>query len=299
MDRSVCPAFSGNPDFYGAGIRLGVYLQVLSSWILNSFNAEATADTHDANSIFLLAIIIAVANAASGHEIRPVELWIMLQTCLMFPLTVLWVFGARTNFLSPESVEKLFTRLWQLSFSVSVKGGAAGAAGASLTVGAEVSRYDRDVSDEIVILEDETIEHRQWSHSVGAPDLSIDLGMASIGLNLSFKALSLLKQSALTWTGAIWRTLLLLSVAATNLWFWFSFWDQTPCRYSIFLLDKIHPDRAIAQFFQAGAVLFAVAAAVPLLISICLVFIIVRYVVSLLVGRERFILKHLILIVLR
>lgn len=277
MGLSTCAPFDGNSDFYGLGIRVGVYLQVLSSWIMNSLNADATADTHDANSIFLLAIIIAIASAASIKEIRPVEVWIMLQVCLMFPLTVLCVFGARTNFLSPASINGLLKRFRFLSTLVRIQ---------LPNLSASASRECDLISHEIIVRGDETVEHLKRPQAVAQPDVAVTLYGILPGLNLSFKALSLLKHFTLTWTGAIWRTLILLSLVAANLWFWFTFWDQTSCGYSIFLFDRVHPNRALAKFFQAGAVLFAAAAAVPSLVSICFLFIAVRYTVSLLVSNK-------------
>ena len=104
-----CDSFAGNPDFYGLGIRLGVYLQLFSSWISNTLNPEVISDNHAANTIFLLAILIAIVQGAAttDQQIKPIEVWIMLQICFAFSLTVLSLFGFRVQFYRPSSIPKL------------------------------------------------------------------------------------------------------------------------------------------------------------------------------------------------
>src|SRR6266700_2219576 len=95
-----CPGFSGNSDFYGLGIRLGVYLQLVSAWISNSLNPRTAGDNHNANSIFVFAIVVAIIHAVNTSAIRPIEAWIMIQTCFAFYFTTLSLFGLRLQFLS-------------------------------------------------------------------------------------------------------------------------------------------------------------------------------------------------------
>src|ERR1700755_1438228 len=97
-----CGAFNGSSDFYGLGIRVGVYLQLGSSHITNTLNQEAAADNYAANSIFVFAVIVALLKAVHAREIefRPIEAWIMLQICISFFLTTLGLFGVRLQFLN-------------------------------------------------------------------------------------------------------------------------------------------------------------------------------------------------------
>lgn len=73
-----CAGIEGNFDFYGLGIRIGIYLQWFSSWISNTFNPTAAAANHDANTIFLLAVLIATAIAFGQGSLQPAEKYILL-----------------------------------------------------------------------------------------------------------------------------------------------------------------------------------------------------------------------------
>lgn len=282
MYGDICGAFEGNPEFYGLGIRLGVYLQIISSWVTNSLNDNTIADTHAANSIFLLAIVAAVVNAAKSEDIRPVEVWIMLQICLMFPLTVLGIFGVRTNLLTTSTIANLYDRLKKLSTFINVK--LSSEKIAQLNIALSSSRVE--TSSELVVYDRRKVDHVERGEEILPPDINAAFTIRHFGipvpnLNLSFKALSLLKHFRLSWTSAIWRTLILCLLTATNLWFWFSYWDQSSCGYSIFLFANIQSSSALATFFKVGAVIFALAAIVPLLASTGFLVIWARYAVDL------------------
>ena len=74
--------FIGNPDLYGLGIRLGVYLQWLSSQIAVHFRIEGSTELSEAYLIFSLALAIGVLVLTFGQETdnrpHPVEILIML-----------------------------------------------------------------------------------------------------------------------------------------------------------------------------------------------------------------------------
>jgi hypothetical protein len=63
--------FQGNPDLYGLGIRLGIYLQAIATILTNAFVSEAVSDYRDNNTIFLFALLIAVAKSAPTAQYRP------------------------------------------------------------------------------------------------------------------------------------------------------------------------------------------------------------------------------------
>lgn len=280
MDGSGCDAIDGNPDFYGLGIRLGVYLQVLSTWVTNTLNEDAVADTHAANSIFLLAIVVSVASAAANRDIRPVEVWIMVQICLMFPLTIMSVFGARTNFLTPASIDSLVERFKALSSVINIRLDPQ-AAGVEVRFKATYALVHDSAE---VVIRDEIVEQvvRKQCAPEADAEFGLWLGLGYIPIpipdfSLSFKALSLVKHFTLTWLSAMWRALIVAALAATNLWFWFSYWDQSPCSYSIFILAPRDPSGALAIFFKVGATSLAAAAAVPLLINASFALMAVRY----------------------
>src|SRR5271168_653163 len=117
-DLAQCPPFNGTSDFYGLGIRVGVYLQLTSSHITNTLNQEAAPENYAANSIFVFAIIVALLNAvnATPSEIRPIEAWIMLQICISFFLTTLGLFGVRLHFLRAKALRDLFRKVGLLDW---------------------------------------------------------------------------------------------------------------------------------------------------------------------------------------
>lgn len=83
----ACDGFEGNSDLYGLGIRLGVYLQWVSSWLIQTLNPNGIMTTHDTNSIFVLAILVAMisATARGRHQTDRVlyhatnRLWVLLH----------------------------------------------------------------------------------------------------------------------------------------------------------------------------------------------------------------------------
>ena len=106
-----CPGFEGNPDFYGAGIRIGIYLQWVSAWLSNTFNPGAAAANHDANAIFLLAVLIALTIALASGSLRIVEAYILVLLSGGFICTVLSFLGLRLYFLQPSTLATFFRGL--------------------------------------------------------------------------------------------------------------------------------------------------------------------------------------------
>ncbi len=76
----------GNQDFYGLGIRLGIYFQVFSTLLTGQVLPEETSGVWDTNSIFVLAVFAAVSKSSVDGTIHYVEAFVMLQ--LMFMLVL-------------------------------------------------------------------------------------------------------------------------------------------------------------------------------------------------------------------
>ena len=114
--RDVCDGFVGNPDLYGLGIRVGIYLQWVSSLLINVYVPAEMADALDTNSIFVFAVFIAIAVVTSSTEgLHPAEAFIMLQMCFGYLLSVLSVSGLRVTLLSdPQSLD---TDIWRAELS--------------------------------------------------------------------------------------------------------------------------------------------------------------------------------------
>jgi len=88
--------FQGNPDLYGLGIRLGIYLQAIATILTNAFVSEAVSDYRDNNTIFLFALLIAVAKVSANGTIQTIEGVIMLRITWAFIISAVSLYGWRT-----------------------------------------------------------------------------------------------------------------------------------------------------------------------------------------------------------
>ena len=104
--------FAGNPEFYGLGIRLGVYTQLLSTLLANHWLPAELSSAWDANFVFLAALLIAtIKSAASVPSLLAVEVFILLQMMLAFLLSVFTTAGSFLIVLS-KFVAALLEGLW-------------------------------------------------------------------------------------------------------------------------------------------------------------------------------------------
>ncbi|KAL9612998.1 MAG: hypothetical protein Q9167_002431 [Letrouitia subvulpina] len=85
----------GNPDFYGLGIRVGIYLQWSTAILANYLHTDGISENLDTNATFLLALFVALATATAGAKVRPEEVAVLLQLCFGFLLAVLSIWGHR------------------------------------------------------------------------------------------------------------------------------------------------------------------------------------------------------------
>ncbi|KAI0830421.1 hypothetical protein F5Y06DRAFT_282058 [Hypoxylon sp. FL0890] len=117
VEVSSCEAIAGNPDFYGLGIRIGVYLQWVTAWINLLVDPLSAQSIFDVNSVFVFAILLAtmVASFADNPTIEPIETHILLQFVLGFFVTTLSTFGMRLHFLRPDSAADLGGQLKELA----------------------------------------------------------------------------------------------------------------------------------------------------------------------------------------
>ena len=120
------PPFCGIPgqtDLYGFGVRFGVYGVWAASWITNNYVIEEYDGALDSNSIFLLAIGIAVALNSAYARIRLIDGLILVQLGFGFISTVMTVWGYRTAVYHQEGAQGALRfgglgthiRLWLLS----------------------------------------------------------------------------------------------------------------------------------------------------------------------------------------
>ncbi|ORY19257.1 hypothetical protein BCR34DRAFT_209121 [Clohesyomyces aquaticus] len=89
--------FLGNSDFYGLGIRIGIYLQWIASLLANYYIPEAVCSSILTNTIFLLAVFATLVRSSARGELETVEIVILLQLCYGFILSVLSIWGHRVR----------------------------------------------------------------------------------------------------------------------------------------------------------------------------------------------------------
>ncbi|MCJ1264462.1 Mucin-2 [Lobaria immixta] len=79
MNSTQC-GFDGNPDIYGAGIRIGYYTQILSIWIANYFVLSESKSLRSVNILFMLALFIGTAwQSRRPSRIYAIEAFLLIQ----------------------------------------------------------------------------------------------------------------------------------------------------------------------------------------------------------------------------
>ncbi|KAK8167028.1 hypothetical protein IWX90DRAFT_232227 [Phyllosticta citrichinensis] len=203
-----CPSCPGNGDLYGLGIRLGIYLQWMSSHILHTVSPASAAATHDANSVFLLAILIALTTGTARQRkwIRAEEAYIVLLVAWGFVGTVVGVAGVRLGGLEGRSVcgwgwVKRWIRGWFWSRRAKGRKGKG-------KVGNELdARWWSLLKGFWTRPEKKTASPRRRRKRV----LRLTLGAASV-----------VKHPSFSWAGVFWRSSILSYLAALNAWVWWS-----------------------------------------------------------------------------
>lgn len=79
MNSTQC-GFDGNPDIYGAGIRIGYYSQILSVWIANYFVLSKSKLLRSINILWMLALFIVIAwQSRHPSRIYAIEAFLLIQ----------------------------------------------------------------------------------------------------------------------------------------------------------------------------------------------------------------------------
>jgi hypothetical protein len=89
--------FEGNSDFYGLGIRIGVYLQWITAYIANHFLGEAIDGNLETNTIFLLSLFIATIVTTLQGQVQSAELIVLLHLSFGFLFSILSIWGHRVR----------------------------------------------------------------------------------------------------------------------------------------------------------------------------------------------------------
>jgi hypothetical protein len=92
--------FSG--DYYGFGVRLGVYFAWLSSYLANNFLPSEISGSLDTNSIFLLALLASLFKGTLIQEIYQVDGLVLMHLSSGFLFSSLSIWGYRTRHYCDE-----------------------------------------------------------------------------------------------------------------------------------------------------------------------------------------------------
>ncbi|KAK3379136.1 hypothetical protein B0T24DRAFT_145958 [Lasiosphaeria ovina] len=217
---STCEPIQGDPDFYGRGIRIGVYLQWTSAWLTLLLDPESAQGVLDANSVFVFAVTIATI-IASRREAAQIEIYIMLQMLLGFHITTLSSFGIRIWLMTPGRVAKLLRRAakeWKKDRQKArenQEGIMRDRQRAVDQIAQSVANYPGLAKWILAVLNRFSTVSRSGSHSASSATASVAI--------LPVHLLSALKFPGLTWSGVVWRTMTLGIIAGFNFAYWYEF----------------------------------------------------------------------------
>lgn len=85
------------PDYYGLGVRLGIYFAWMQAYIANNFLASEIASASDTNTIFLLVVLIAMIKCSSIKMLEQVDGLILMHLSGGFLFGSLSLWGYRTR----------------------------------------------------------------------------------------------------------------------------------------------------------------------------------------------------------
>lgn len=91
-----------SPEFYGFGVRLGVYFAWLSQYFANILLPSEIASSLDTNSIFLLALLAGLFRGTIVHELFQIDGLILMHLSSGFLFSSLSIWGYRTSLYQKE-----------------------------------------------------------------------------------------------------------------------------------------------------------------------------------------------------
>ncbi len=240
---STCEPLQGNADFYGLGIRIGIYLQWSSSWLSLLLDPESAQGVLDATSIFVFAVAIATMIAAA-HDAPAIEMYIMLQILLGFHITTLSSFGIRIWLMSPSRLHHLRTQITQRWNEDRKKRHQAQTQEDQTQRQREEAerqrseelmrrrlqrRMDRQIPAWLNLawdwvgfppLKSPGQTRQDWSLALPEPLNSL-YALWNLPVQLPLRIVAPLKFPGLSWSGVVWRTTIIALVTGYNLAYWF------------------------------------------------------------------------------
>ncbi|KAK4201693.1 hypothetical protein QBC40DRAFT_170912 [Triangularia verruculosa] len=253
---AACELLEGNDDLYGLGIRIGIYLQWGSAWLSLLLDPESAQGVLDACSVTLFAVTIATIIAATRNA-PAIEMYIMLQILLGFPITVFSSFGLRLWLMSPRRLQKFVIQgkeVWQHKQEQRRKA----TQRKKLQSMEEQRRRANPLLDGLQQRSDQTSRHSKWWHKLRLvwrdyerwtqpPPLPTYVNLSNrvqrnralfqqyrgtgsvlrgpsyvLPFDDPLTALSLLRFPGLSWSGVLWRTTIVAIIMGYNLAYWYS-----------------------------------------------------------------------------
>ncbi|KAK0652682.1 hypothetical protein B0T16DRAFT_443848 [Cercophora newfieldiana] len=84
-------------DYYGLGVRLGIYFAWLGSYIANTLLPAEFAGAADTSAVFLLALLVAMTNDSRTHALTQIDGLTLMHLCGGTVFGVLSIWGYRTR----------------------------------------------------------------------------------------------------------------------------------------------------------------------------------------------------------
>ena len=84
-------------DYYGLGVRLGIYFTWLQTWIANNFLSSEISGAADTNTIFLLVLLIAMIQCSSTNMLEQIDGLILMHLSGGFIFGTFSIWGYRTR----------------------------------------------------------------------------------------------------------------------------------------------------------------------------------------------------------
>ena len=96
-DLNCSSKFSG--DYYGLGVRLGIYFTWITSWLANTFVQEEISGALDANCIFLFALLISIfkGSAPGEDQLAYIDGLVLMELCAGYLFGIFSMWGYRTS----------------------------------------------------------------------------------------------------------------------------------------------------------------------------------------------------------
>lgn len=109
--------FSGNPDLFGTGIRIGYYTQITAVWFSNYFYFREAKVLRSVNNLFLLALIIAgFIYFFNAHSTYVVHAFLLLQIGIVIGLVGITETARYATRYKATSRERLVIRMTIMTF---------------------------------------------------------------------------------------------------------------------------------------------------------------------------------------